>query len=161
MSRSRLPLNLHLLSQLFAALAILAQAPQALAEIRGLPVPAATIYPGDTISSALLVERQFRVTAASIAGIATNRAVVIGKQPRRRLLAGKPIPLAALGAPVVVRRGAAVSASYMDLGLSISASLVALRDGVAGDMIDARNAASGVIVRAVVRPDGTLQVSGE
>ena len=161
MQRPSLPQISRLLLRSVALLAIAGHGPQAVAEIRDLPVPSVTIYPNDIISGSLLIERRFRVTSTSVVGFATNRASIIGMQSRRRLSAGKPIPLAALGIPVAVRRGATVSASYSELGFSISASLIALQDGAAGDVIDARNTSSGVLVRALVRPDGTLQVGGE
>ncbi len=134
---------------------------QAAAEIRDLPVPAVTIYPNDIISGTLLVERRFRVTSTSLVGFATSRAGIVGKQTRRRLSAGKPIPLSALGTPLAVRRGATVSASYFEQGFSISTLLVALQDGSVGDVIDARNTSSGTLVRALVQSDGSVVVGGE
>ena len=135
--------------------------PQALADVRELPVPTATIYPNDIITGSLLAERWFRVTSTSVAGFATDRTGLIGKQARRRLVAGKPVPLSALGTPVAVRRGAIVSAGYSEPGFSISVSLVAMQDGTAGDVITAKNAATGALVRAVVQSDGSLLVAGE
>ena len=135
------------------------EAVNATAEIRGLPVPAKTIPRNAIIASDQVTDRRFKVTATSIGGFATERSELIGKQARRRLPAGKPVPLAALAEPVAVRRGAAVSATYREDGFSISTSLIALRDGAAGETIDARNAATGNIVRATVRADGTLAVS--
>lgn len=135
--------------------------PQAFADVRELPVPTVTIYPNDIITGSLLTERRFRVTSTSVTGFVTDRAGLIGKQARRRLAAGKPIPLAALGTPVAVRRGATVSAAYSEPGFSISASLVAMQDGTAGDVIAAKNAATGAMVRAMVQSDGTLLVTGE
>jgi flagella basal body P-ring formation protein FlgA len=150
---------------LFAALAggltVLLCAPAALAEIRELPVPTATIYPNDIITSAEITARKFQTTARSMVGIATSRSEIVGRQARRRLAAGKPIPLSAVSVPLAVKRGALVTASYSDAGLLISTSLIALQDGVEGDIIDARNTASGAVVRARVKSDGTLAVSGE
>ena len=161
MPRPNKPTLLRLLLRFAALLAIPVHCLQAAADIRDLPVPSVTIYPNDIISGSLLVDRRFHVTATSVVGFATSWAGIVGMQSRRRLSAGKPIPLAALSIPVAVRRGAMVSARYSELGFSISASLIALQDGAAGDVIDAKNTASGVLVRALVRPDGTLHVSGE
>ena len=133
----------------------------AAAEIRALPVPAATIYPDEVINGAMLSERRFRVTTASVRGFATSGSAVLGKQARRRLIAGEPIPLAALADRVAVRRGMSIAAAYQEDGFTISTFLIALQDGSSGDVINARNAASGAIVRALVRSDGTLLVTGE
>ena len=136
-------------------------APSTAADIRDLPVPAITIYPNDIITTGSLTQRRFRVTSTSIIGFATDSASIIGTQARRRLVAGKPIPLAAFGVPIAIRRGANVPASYMEEGFSITASLVALQDGMAGDVIEARNNGTGVLVRATVQADGSLQVTAE
>ena len=128
----------------------------ATAEIRSLPVPAATILASDMITAGMVTDRQFRVTATSTAGFATNREQLMGRQARRRLVAGKPIPLNALQMPTAVKRGAGVPAVYADGGISISTSLVALQDGAAGDVITARNPQTGVVVRASVNADGSL-----
>ena len=144
-----------------AALYVLSAIPPAMADIRELPVPTITIYPNDIITIGSVTQRRFRVTSTSLVGFATDRSSIIGRQARRRLVAGKPIPLSAFGAAIAVRRGASVSAAYLEDGFSISASLVALQDGVAGDEIEARNGGTGVVVRATVQADGSLRVTGE
>ena len=136
-------------------------APPAAADIRDLPVPAVTIYPNDIITTGSITQRRFRVTSTSIIGFATDSASIIGTQARRRLVAGRPIPLAAFGVPIAIRRGDNVSANYMEEGFSITASLMAMQDGMAGDVIEARNNGTGVLVRATVQADGTLRVTGE
>ncbi len=128
----------------------------AVADVRELPVPASTIYPNTIITGELVTGRRFKVTAASVAGFATAPSELIGKQTRRRLIAGKPIPLSSLSPPFAVRRGAVIAALYEEDGFSISTMLVALQDGAVGDIIPARNTASGAIVQAMVKPDGTL-----
>lgn len=143
-----------------ALLALSSGLPRAAAEIRDLPVPAATILPNTVITGKQIRARSFKVTATSIAGFATEASEIVGKQSRRRLFAGKPVPLSALAMPFTVRRGAVVAAVFQDNGFSIATSLVALQDGAEGDVIEARNAATGIIVLAKVKPDGTLEVDG-
>ncbi len=150
-----------MLRPLFAVPMLIACAPSAAADVRALPVPNVTIHVNDVITAALVIERNFRVTTTSIAGFATDRGAIIGKQARRTLVAGKPIPLLALGAAIAIRRGATISAVYNDEGFSITASLIALQDGSAGDTIEARNNASGIQVNATVQSDGTVLVSSE
>jgi flagella basal body P-ring formation protein FlgA len=142
-----------------ASLLLACSSASAGADVRALPVPAATIYPNDIITNAFVTERRFRVTERSVAGFATRRSELVGMQARRRLLAGKPVPLAALGMAQIVKRGAIVSAHYDGEGLSILTTLIALQDGAEGDLIDARNSESGVVVRAMVRGDGSLTVT--
>jgi flagellar basal body P-ring formation protein FlgA len=129
-------------------------------DIRTLPVPAGTIYPTDVITSAVVVDRRFKVTSTSVMGFATQRSEIIGKQARRRLAAGKPIPLSALGMPRLIRKGDLVSSAYRGSGFSIVATLTALQDGGEGETIAARNTETGRIVHALVIADGTLAVVG-
>ena len=113
------------------------------------------------ITASKLADRKFQVTATSVQGFATEKAGIVGKQARRRLAAGKPIPLASLEDHVAVRRGMSLIARYAGDGFSISSRLIALEDGIEGNIISARNGATGVIVQALVRGDGTLLVTGE
>ena len=145
---------------ILAAACIVAVSPAAAAEIRALPVPVATIYPGQIVSPDNLTDRQFRVTAQSLAGIAISADDIAGKQTRRRLLAGKPIPLQALSAPVLIKRGQSASASFDDQGVSISMTVQALEDGAADDLITVRVTDTGKVLRVKVNPDGTLALGG-
>lgn len=129
------------------------------AEVRNLPVPVATILPNTTITSAQIRARSFKVTATSVAGFATEESEILGKQTRRRLIAGKPIPLSSLTLPLAIRRGMVAAAVYHESGFTIAVPLVALSDGAAGDIIEARNAETGAIVLARVKPDGSLAVN--
>jgi flagella basal body P-ring formation protein FlgA len=131
------------------------------AGIRLLPVPALAVAAGHVISPADLAERKFRTTPRSLLGIATRTDEIAGKEARRPLQAGKPIPLSALMKPLAVRRGAKVAASYAEAGLSISTQLLALEDGSIGDHISLRNTATGSIVSAEILANGALAVRGE
>jgi flagella basal body P-ring formation protein FlgA len=131
------------------------------AGITMLPVPASAVAAGHVISPADLTERNFRTTPRSLLGIATKTDEITGKEARRPLQAGKPIPLSAVMKPLAVRRGAKVSASYSEAGLSISTLLVALEDGSVGDQISLRNTATGLIVSAEILANGALIVRGE
>lgn len=149
--------------RILSALLVLATAggwPSARADIRDLPVPNATIYPETLITESQVVPRSFRVTETSTNGFVTDMAQVVGKQARRRLIAGKPIPLSAISAPFAVRRGGVVTATYEEEGFSISTTLVALSDGVAGDVIQARNPDTGIVLPVAVQEDGTVAVMG-
>lgn len=131
------------------------------ATVRSLPVPADTIYPGQAIAASQLMMRKFQTTDTSLSGIATDADAITGKEARRRLPAGKPIPLSVLQTPLAVRRGATAAASYDEDGLSISTTVTILQDGAVGDIIDARNMSTGAVIKVVVLADGSVKVDTE
>jgi flagella basal body P-ring formation protein FlgA len=135
--------------------------PAQAANIRSLPVPVATIYPGQAITASQLTKRRFQTTASSLNGIATDAREIIGKEVRRRLPAGKPIPVSVLQVPLAVKRGATAVASYDEAGLSISMPVTILQDGASGEVIEARNMSTGAVIKVVVTARGRVQVSGE
>ena len=126
--------------------------------VRELPVPRVTINAKEVITPDSITARQFRTTEASIRGIALMPGDVVGLEARRRLVAGKPIPLSALRRPLLISRGQRVEARFQGGGFAISGLLVALEEGAAGDTIPARNPDTGIVVRASVAADGTLRV---
>lgn len=129
--------------------------------IRLLPVPAVTIPAGQVMSSSDLTQRKFQTTPRSLSGVATEVTEITGKETRRRLLAGRPIPLSALATPLAVKRGSKVTASYVEAGLSISTQLLALEDGGVGDIISLRNTSTGMVVNAEILSDGGIAVKSE
>lgn len=129
--------------------------------VRALPVPAATLYPGDVITAADLVDRQFQTSPQSLLGIALRADQMVGKAALRRLQAGKPIALSALGKPLTVHRGEAAIAFYREDGFSISTAVIALEDGGVGDVIEARAKDTSAIIRVEVLASGELAVVAE
>jgi flagella basal body P-ring formation protein FlgA len=125
-----------------------------------LPVPAATIYPGDHISADMLTEKQFYVQAGRPHAFVEDPAPVIGKVARRTLVAGKPIPNNAFAEPHLLTRGVATEALFKSGGLTISALVVPLQNGSLGAVVQARNVDSGQIISGIVQEDGTLLVGG-
>jgi flagella basal body P-ring formation protein FlgA len=77
---------------------------------------------------------------------------------RRTLLPGQPIPVSAVEDPWTVSRGAMVKIIVEDNGLSIVAYGSAMQSGAAGTMIPVRNVDTGVVIKGVVQPDGTVKV---
>lgn len=152
------------LRRLLPALAGLAVMHGAAAEspaIRALPVPRETIYPGEVVTAQRLTDRQFQTTSQSLAGIATSSAEIIGRQTRRRLAAGQPVPLGGLIVPLAIRRGMPGVASYREEGFSISTPVIALSDGAEGDVIDARATETGAVIKVQILAGGELAVLGE
>ena len=69
-----------------------------------LPVPNITIYPGDIIKDAWLVDRDFSANpGATRASVIQSRAALVGKVARRTLLPGVPIPANGVNDPRAVR----------------------------------------------------------
>ena len=146
-----------ILALLCGALVGGAPTPAAAAERR--PVPAVTIYPGDTIREDMLTDQDFPDAVAS-SSFASNRTMLVGKVARRTLLPGLAIATNAVGEPRLVRIGALVRVVYKDDGLVIQAYAAALQNGAAGDMVSVRNSESGVTISGIVDADGSVHVGG-
>ena len=142
-----------------ALLAFGASAPtQAAPEGLLLPVPAVTLYPGDVITDAHLVDRAFRVAArVSI----DNRLAIVGKVARRTLLPGQPIPLNAVDDPKVVRRGVPTQVVFRESDLVITGIVEPMASASVNEMVKARNPDTGLMVVGIVQADGTIRVGSE
>jgi flagella basal body P-ring formation protein FlgA len=140
------------------ALLGLAFAGAAAAEERRLPVPAVTIRPGEVIKEEMIAERAFASNLLGVALFVEARPGLLGRMARRTLLPGQPIPINAVEDSWSVARGAAVKIVVEDNGLSIVAYGAALQSGAAGSLIPVRNVDTGVIIRGIVEPDGSVRV---
>lgn len=121
-----------------------------------LPVAARIIYPGDTITEDMITLKP----AAPIKGVgllATDAESLIGKTARRTLLPGQPIPKVAIREAYVVFQGKSVPVVFQSGTVTITGVALALESGGAGEMISARNPDSGVVIRGIVQPDGSLR----
>ena len=155
---------LRIAAALAVVCGILAAAPALAGQdtaVRSLPVPVTTIYPGQVIEADVLTSRRFQTTPQSLSGIATDEEQIVGKESRRRLIAGQPISLSMLSKPRAIKRGAAGIAFYREDGFSISTPVIALEDGSPGDIIDVRTAATGAVIRVEVTAEGELAVVHE
>jgi flagella basal body P-ring formation protein FlgA len=123
-----------------------------------LPVPAVTLYPGDVISDAHLVDRAFR-TAARVS--IDNRLAIVGKVARRTLLPGQPIPLNAVDDAKVVRRGVPTQVVFRESDLVITGIVEPMASASVNEMVKARNPDTGLMVVGVVQADGTIRVGSE
>jgi flagella basal body P-ring formation protein FlgA len=141
-----------------AALLVLAFARAATGEERRLPVPAVTIRPGEVIKDEMITERAFAPNLLGVALFIEGRQTLVGRMARRSLLPGQPIPTNAVEDPWTVARGAVVKVIVEDSGLSIVTYGAAMQSGAAGALIPVRNTDTGVIIRGIVQPDGTVKV---
>jgi flagella basal body P-ring formation protein FlgA len=123
-----------------------------------VPVPTTTIYPGDIIDDGMIVERSVQPKQVGRMMIVPDRAELVGNVARRTLLPGRPVPVIAVAEPDLIPRGAPVELVFQEGGLTILAQATSLEAGSAGDVIRVRNMDSGLIIKAVVQPDGTVRV---
>lgn len=127
-------------------------------EAKRLPVPATTIYPGDMIREELLTERMFAPNMPGAAAFVNEKAAIVGRVARRTLLPSQPIPINAVEDQKAVLRGSVVKVVIEDGGLSIATYGSSLQSGGPGALIQLRNLDTGVIIRGVVQPDGTVRI---
>ncbi len=126
-----------------------------------LPVPNITIYPGDTIKDAWLIDRAFSANTASVrGGVIKSRSALVGKLARRTLLPGVPIPMNGVGAPHAIANGGKVRVVFIQDGLEISTYATALQPGDIGEVISIRNLDSGSTISGIVQADGSVRVGG-
>src|SRR5215475_7279438 len=125
---------------------------------KSLPVPSVTIRQGEIIKEEMLTDRAFTANALGVGMFVEARQTVLGRMARRTLLPGQPIPTNSVEDPWAVNRGAVVKIVVEDKGLSIVTYGSALQSGAAGAIIPVRNTDTGVIIRGVVQPDGTVKV---
>jgi flagellar basal body P-ring formation protein FlgA len=121
-------------------------------------VPSATVYPGQVVSNVALVEKKFYISAPAAQQYVLSVDQADGKVARKTLIAGKPILVAALSEPSLVKRGVPVTMVYDSGVMTITAVGIPLESGAAGDFIKVRNSDSGVIVPGTVLADGRIQV---
>ncbi|TFV78700.1 flagellar basal body P-ring formation protein FlgA [Bradyrhizobium frederickii] len=143
---------------LAVVLLVLASVRLAVAEEKRLPVPAVAIRAGELIRDDMITERAFAPSLLGVAMFIEGRQVLVGRMARRALLPGQPIPSNAVEDPWTVARGAMVKVVVEDSGLSIVTYGSAMQSGAAGALIPVRNTDTGVIIRGIVQPDGTVKV---
>ena len=143
---------------LAAVLLSLAAVRLAVAEEKRLPVPAVAIRVGEVIRDDMITERAFAPSLLGVAMFIEARQVLVGRLTRRALLPGQPIPSNAVEDPWTVARGTMVKVVVEDSGLSIVTYGSAMQSGGAGALIPVRNTDTGVIIRGIVQPDGTVKV---
>ena len=147
---------------LFGCIAVaICAAPLAAAPANILPVPAITIYPGDTIRNTYLVDREFSGSGQAARGsVIDSRLALVGKLARRTLLPGVPIPVNAIADPNAISNGEKVRVVFNQDGLVIEAYCIALQAGSVGQVISVRNPDSGMTISGIVQADGSVRVGG-
>lgn len=146
---------------LAAAALIALAAPAAAQDAPGglLPVPSQTIAKGTVVSAAMLTERHFYYDPSRPLSVMTDPAGAVGREAKRTLPAGRPIPLNAFREARLVTRGRLTEALFRTGSLTITASVLPQADGGVGDLVPFRNLDSGRTMSGVVTMDGTIEVS--
>ncbi len=129
-----------------------------MAEERILPVPAVTIYPGDTINESMLKDRTFPENYRYRTAVIESPRVLVGKMARRTLLPGEPIPMNAVDDPKLVTRGVQTQIMFEEGGLSIMGTGIPLQSGTLGETVQVKNVDSGRIIAGRVQSDGRIRI---
>lgn len=123
-----------------------------------LPVPRATIYPGQVIDRGMLIERPFRINSPEQAVGAASVQALVGKVARLTLLAGRPITMDAVREPHAVTQGQAATVIFQSGALTITGNAIALQSGGTGEVVSLRNPDSGRIIKGTIGADGAVHV---
>ncbi|WP_299847482.1 flagellar basal body P-ring formation chaperone FlgA [uncultured Roseovarius sp.] len=132
-------------------IACLLVANQATADIM---LAARTIRPGGIITA-----EDVLVKAGELVGTASSPDQLIGSEARVTLYAGRPIALADIGPPALVKRNQIVPLVFQQNGLKISTEGRSLSRAGAGDFVRVMNLSSRATVSGRVMPDGRIFVS--
>ncbi|WP_206455313.1 flagellar basal body P-ring formation chaperone FlgA [Aurantimonas marina] len=143
-----------------AGLAALLVPVQSLAAELELPVPAAVVYPGQSVADRGVAYKAYIVKDEKLPLYVIEDEMLAGQVARRTLLPGKPILLSDLKTPDLVRAGAAVTLVFREGGLVITGLGTALRSAAEGEVVRVRNADSGVIVSGIVEANGSVRIRG-
>ncbi len=122
------------------------------------PVPATTIYPGDLIKEEMIIDRTFAPNIPGAAAFIGERAMAVGRIARRTLLPGQMIPINAVEEQKIVTRGSVVRVIIEDGALSIVTFGSSLQSGSPGALIQLRNLDTGVTIRGIIQPDGSVRI---
>ena len=124
-----------------------------------LPVPAVTINRGDVVSAEMLTEKHFYFDPDRPLSVLRDPSDALGRQARRTLRAGKPIPLNAFQSAKLVFRGKPTEARFRMGNLTITTTVLPQADGGVGDIVQARNIDSNRLISGIVGMDGAIEVS--
>ena len=130
---------------------------QAIEPAKVVPMPRVTVYPNDTITEDMLVDRAYFGEGHGRA-VYTTREGLIGKVSKQTLLPNAPIPVNAVRDPFAIKLGQAAVVIFKSGGLVISGTAIPLQAGSVGEIIALRNTDSNTTIRGVVQADGTVRV---
>lgn len=109
-------------------------------------------------AQALIGPEDVTTVAAALPGAAADPAQAVGQEARVTIYAGRPVRLADLGPPTLVRRNQIVPLVYQAGGLAITTEGRALANGAAGEVVRIMNLASRTTISGRIGPDGAVYV---
>ncbi|MFM2042805.1 MAG: putative flagella basal body P-ring formation protein FlgA [Pseudomonadota bacterium] len=121
-------------------------------------VPVRRLAPGEIITPADLTTVAIRTDALSARAL-TGADALVGRQVRRVLAPGRPVPDGYVATPVVVARNKPVTVEFRSGALLLTARGRALEDGGVGDLIRIQNLDSNRTVTAVVTGPGVVSAA--
>jgi len=110
------------------------------------------------IGSSIVGEADIQFARRPIEGALSDPALVVGREARVTIHAGRPIRAGDLRAPALIERNDIVRLRYRSGGLVIEADGRALGRGAAGDRISVMNLTSRTTLSGVVRQNGYVEV---
>lgn len=88
-----------------------------------------------------------------------HEQVMVGKQLKRRVIAGRPVYRKDVMSPLLIERGDTVSLIYRNSHMEIKTSGRAMDNGAEGEIVRIKNEDSGKIITAQVQANGELIVN--
>lgn len=82
---------------------------------------------------------------------------LVGMEARRSLAAGAPLRKSDVAAPVLVKKGALVTMTYVAAGLALSEQGIAQAAGGMGEVVEVKNVKSDRVIRAVIDGRGRVK----
>ena len=131
--------------------------PVSIKRYRDVVVLARPVAPGGILMAAD-VRLDERAVDGLVSGYFAHLEEVVGKQMRRSLGVGQPLPRLAVLAPKLVSRGERVMLLAGTTGLEVRVEGTALMDGAVGDRVRVRNERSRRVVEGILAADGTVRV---
>ena len=122
-----------------------------------VPVPRRRLLAGEAVLAADLEWARLRAVPSRSEVVREPREA-IGLVLRRTLQPGQPMPVEALGRPVVVTKGMAVLLSLDSPGIQLTAQGVATEPGGLGERVRVQNPLSRTVVEAEVTGPGRARV---
>ena len=126
------------------------------AETVDIPVPNGVIYPGQQITTAMLVPRTVPLAYLGRVNVFAGHPGLVGKVARTTLLPNRPIQLNQVVEPNVVQANVPAIMRYEKGPLLITAEVQPLNSAKAGELVRVRTRLSKTIVSGIAQADGTI-----
>lgn len=120
--------------------------------VTATPLPRGKVLAPDDV---ILAEREI---SAAPGGYLTTVGAVTGRVLRRPVAAGVVLAPGLLDAPLLVRRGQAVTLEARSGGIAVQMAGIARGDGSQGERIEVENVSSGKVIQGIVKNEKTIEI---